>query len=82
VVAAAAIVGGIAVLAACAFASADVSLLLQPARGGFDRGRMTALVALLAGNAPMLSLIPIGGGMILGGVLGLGRALAAAEPED
>jgi len=81
-VAATAMMGGLAVLMACALSFSDVLLLLKPVRGGVDQGRIAALLALIAANSPMLGLIPLGGGMILGGVLGLVRALQATEPTD
>jgi len=80
--AAAVIVGGLAMLAACALSFPDVLLLLRPVRGGVDQGRIAALLALIAANSQMLGLIPLGAGMILGGVLGLVRALQAMEPTD
>jgi hypothetical protein len=82
VIAAAVIVTGLAVLAACALSFSDVWLLLKPGRGALDHNRLTAAAALLAANAPMLSLIPLGAGMILGGIIGLVRALQATEPTD
>ncbi len=81
-VAAAVMVGGVAVLAACALSFSDALLLLNPVRGDADQGRLAALLALLAANSPMLGLIPLGAGMILGGALGLARALEATEPTD
>lgn len=81
-VAAAVMVGGVAVLAACALSFSDALLLLKPVRGDADQGRMAALLALVAANSPMLGLIPLGAGMILGGALGLARALQATEPTD
>ena len=81
-VAAAVMVGGVAVLAACALAFSDALLLLNPVRGDADQGRLAALLALLAANSPMLGLIPLGAGMILGGAIGLARALEATEPTD
>lgn len=82
VLAAAVIVGGLGVLITCALSLGDVWLLLKPGRSGFDRDRLTTLAALLAANAPTLSLILLGGVMILGGLIGLGRALSAAAPAD
>jgi hypothetical protein len=81
-VAAAVMIGGVAVLAACALSFSDALLLLKPVRGDADQGRMAALLALVAANSPMLGLIPLGAGMILGGALGLARALQATEPTD
>jgi hypothetical protein len=81
-VAAAAMIGGVAVLVACALSFSDALLLLKPVRGDADQGRMAALLALVAANSPMLELIPLGAGMILGGALGLARALQATEPTD
>jgi hypothetical protein len=81
-VAAAVMVGGVAVLTACALSFSDALLLLKPVRGDADQGRMAALLALVAANSPMLGLIPLGAGMILGGALGLVRALQATEPTD
>ena len=75
-------VGGVAVLAACALSFSDALLLLNPVRGDADQGRLAALLALLAANSSMLGLIPLGAGMILGGALGLARALEATEPTD
>jgi hypothetical protein len=80
--AAAVMVGGLALLVACALSFSDALLLLKPVRGDADQGRVAALLALLAANSPMLSLIPLSAGMILGGVLGLVRALQATEPTD
>jgi len=81
-VAAAVMAGGVAVLAACALSFSDALLLLKPVRGDADQGRMAALLTLVAANSPMLGLIPLGAGMILGGALGLARALQATEPTD
>jgi hypothetical protein len=81
-VAVAVMVGGLAVLAACALSFSDALLLLKPVRGDADQGRVAAFLALLAANSPMLGLIPLGAGMILGGALGLARALQATEPAD
>jgi hypothetical protein len=80
--AAAVMVGGLALLVACALSFSDALLLLKPVRGDADQGRVAAFLALLAANGPILSLIPLGAGMILGGALGLARALQATEPTD
>jgi len=80
--AAAVIAAGIAALAVCTLSFSDALRLLQPVRGGSDQGRLAALLAVVAANSPMLSLLPLGAAMILGGVLGLVRALEATEPTD
>jgi hypothetical protein len=81
-VAAAVMVGGVAVLTACALSFSDALLLLEPVRGNADQDRLAALLAVVAANSPMLGLLPLGAGMILGGILGLVRALQATEPTD
>jgi hypothetical protein len=81
-VAIAVMVGGVAVLTACALSFSDALWLLKPVRGDADQGRIAALLALVAANSPMLGLIPLGAGMILGGALGLARALQATEPTE
>jgi hypothetical protein len=81
-VAAAVMVGGVAVLAVCALSFSDALLLLEPVRGNADQDRLAALLAVVAANSPILGLLPLGAGMILGGILGLVRALQATEPTD
>jgi len=76
------IVAGTAILVACALPFSDALPLLRPARGVGDQDRWAALLALLAANGQMLGLVPLGAGMILGGVIGLVRALEATEPTD
>jgi hypothetical protein len=75
-------VGGLALLVACALPFSDVLVLLKPVRGATDQGRVAALLALVAANSQVLALIPLGAGMILGGALGLVRAVQATEPTD
>ena len=82
VLAAAVMVGGVAVLAACALSFSDALLLLKPARGVEDQSRLAMLLALLAANSQMLGLVPLGAAMILGGIIGVVRALEATEPTD
>lgn len=76
------VVAGIGILVACALSLSDAWSLLRPTRGIDSQDRLAALLALLAANSPMLQLIPLGLGMILGGALGLARALQATEPTD
>jgi len=82
VLAAAVMVAGVAMLAACTLSFSDALLLLKPARGVEDQSRLAMLLALLAGNNQMLGLIPLGAGMILGGAIGLARAIQNLESTD
>ncbi len=82
VLAGAVMAGGVAVLAACALSFSDALLLLKPARGVEDQSRLAMILALLAANSQMLGLIPLGAGMILGGAIGLARAIEELEPTD
>lgn len=81
-VATAVMLGGLGVLAAGALSFSDVLLLLKPACGVADQDGLAALLAVVAANGPMLGLIPLGVGMLMGGILGLVRALQATEPMD
>jgi hypothetical protein len=78
----AAMIGGTATLVACFLSFSGVLTILQPVRGLTDQERIAALLALLATNSPMLSLIPLGIGMILGGAIGLARTIQELEPAD
>ena len=82
ILAATVMVGGVAVLAACALSFSDALLLLKPAHGVEDQSRLAMLLALLAANSQMLGLVPLGAAMILGGIIGVVRALQATEPTD
>jgi len=82
VLAAAVMVGGVAVLAVCALSFSNALLLLKPARGVEDQSRLAMLLALLGANSQMLGLIPLGAGMILGGAIGLARAIQDLESTD
>lgn len=81
-VAAAVILGGVALVVACALSFSDALLLAQPLRGDADRARAAALLSVLVANSPSLGLLPLGAGMILGGILGLHQALRATSDSD
>lgn len=81
-IAAAVMIGGVALVVACALSFSDALLLMEPVRGDADRGRLAALLVALVANSPSIGLLPLGAGMILGGYLGLRQALRAIAESN